>query len=505
MTTAAFGAYINAHYGPGGSIYLANGTLAGDRSVDGNSKFLHFNTLSNFTVRTSADIDLDPGGEVAIGISKSISFDAPIDTNVTIAYPRSEPRTNIQFASPGGGANPTNIRLTAFTDILLQPVGGNTIIGKNLAYYTGTGNDIADIDAGVDKTLVTKEWVNTSNGGIYGGSGSLIGSTIVTTGANDLTFTTTTGDILFNNNVGPNPTLLIDGATNTIGMGGNATLTEQLSIYNTTGSGNTTALGIYGNNTTGDQRATYINTTGAATNNTALQVNASGAATGNYALLVESGNVGIGVLTPTETVEVGTIGNVATLKFVDGNQAAGHVLTSDANGVATWTAPQVQTYQINGLAVKVGNSVNAASNPRQVMFACSMAGINNQGPCMIVNEDFTVTKVQIKWIGRTAPTIPPDALGQTADVNWILGKLTDPALTSDTNNALINFTSVLTLPNLQCSVLDTGTFIYKDSGPISASYQRDDILVLYYSAPTAGAMDWTSAIIDMTVAMTIEY
>jgi len=187
--------------------------------------------------------------------------------------------------------------------------------------------------------------------GIYGGSGSLIGPTVVTTGADDLTFTATTGNILFNNNVGPNPTLLIDGATNTIGMGGNATLTEQLSIYNTTGSGNTTALGIYGNNTTGNQRAAYINTTAAATNNTALQVNASGAATGNYALLVEEGNVGIGILTPTETVEIGALGNVATLKFVDGNQAAGHVLTSDANGVATWIAnPGVTTniYTSNG-------------------------------------------------------------------------------------------------------------------------------------------------------------
>ena len=187
--------------------------------------------------------------------------------------------------------------------------------------------------------------------GIYGGSGSLIGPTVVTTGADDLTFTATTGDILFNNNVAPNPTLIIDGATNTIGMGGNATLAEQLSIYNTTGSGNTTALGIYGNNTTGNQRAAYINTTAAATNNTALQVNASGAAIGNYALLVEAGNVGIGVLTPTETVEIGALGNVATLKFVDGNQAAGHVLTSDANGVATWIAnPGVTTniYTSNG-------------------------------------------------------------------------------------------------------------------------------------------------------------
>jgi len=179
----------------------------------------------------------------------------------------------------------------------------------------------------------------------------------------------------------------------------------------------------------------------------------------------------------------------------------------DLSQLADGIAPHiVQSHQVNGLATRIGDSSNLSNNPRQAMFACSMAGaLNSQGPCMIVNNDFTVTKVQIKWIGRTAPTIPIDALGQTADVNWILGKLTDPALTSDTNNATANFSSVLALPNLQCTALDTGTFIYKDSGPISASYQRDDILVLYFSAPTAGAMDWTSALIDMTVAMTIEH
>jgi len=186
---------------------------------------------------------------------------------------------------------------------------------------------------------------------------------------------------------------------------------------------------------------------------------------------------------------------------------AGDVLSAkNVSGDVEWVTPPPQSHQINGLAVNVGNSVISSNNPRQVMFACSMAGINNQGPCMIANNDFTVTRVQIKWIGSTAPTIPPDNLGRSATVNWELGKLTSTALSSDTTQATANFSSVLTLPNLQCTaVADTGTFIYKDSGPVSASYTDGDILVLYFSAPNHPSMDWSETALDMTVAMTIEY
>ena len=46
---------------------------------------------------------------------------------------------------------------------------------------------------------------------------------------------------------------------------------------------------------------------------------------------LNGGNVGIGISIPTEKLHV--VGNI---RMVDGNQAAGKVLTSDANGVASW-------------------------------------------------------------------------------------------------------------------------------------------------------------------------
>lgn len=47
-----------------------------------------------------------------------------------------------------------------------------------------------------------------------------------------------------------------------------------------------------------------------------------------------NGFVGIGTLTPTSALHV-----VGSPTFVDGNQGAGKVLTSDASGVASWAAP----------------------------------------------------------------------------------------------------------------------------------------------------------------------
>ena len=137
-----------------------------------------------------------------------------------------------------------------------------------------------------------------SSNGIYSGSGSLTSSTTVTMGANDLTFDTTGGDFLVNNNVAPDPVFLIDGGTNTIGMGGNATFVEQLSVYNANGSGNSTAIGIYGNNPTGSQVGMTVAVTAAATTNTALKISALGATSNNYAILTTDGQSGFGTTTP---------------------------------------------------------------------------------------------------------------------------------------------------------------------------------------------------------------
>jgi hypothetical protein len=53
-----------------------------------------------------------------------------------------------------------------------------------------------------------------------------------------------------------------------------------------------------------------------------------------------NGNVTIGMdttgSTTTQTLQIGEVGGVATLKYVDGNQSDGYILTSDDDGIATW-------------------------------------------------------------------------------------------------------------------------------------------------------------------------
>ena len=71
--------------------------------------------------------------------------------------------------------------------------------------------------------------------------------------------------------------------------------------------------------------------------------------------LVVEGNVGIGTASPDESLQVN-----GKIKMVDGNQAAGKVLTSDANGTGSWqTAAPVQA----------GEAITDASGFLTVTFA----------------------------------------------------------------------------------------------------------------------------------------
>lgn len=66
-----------------------------------------------------------------------------------------------------------------------------------------------------------------------------------------------------------------------------------------------------------------------------------------HALVTDQGNVGIGTPTPTAKLEVN-----GQLKMTGGNPAAGKVLTSDANGLASWQLPSsggVSNWQTNAL------------------------------------------------------------------------------------------------------------------------------------------------------------
>jgi len=103
---------------------------------------------------------------------------------------------------------------------------------------------------------------------------------------------------------------------------------------------NSIAIGTNASATGENSIAIGDNSSASAQNATALGHNAN-ATQANTVILgdVNNTNVGIGTSTPSEKLEIN-----GSIKIVDGNQGTGKVLTSDANGKATWVAPQDVTY-----------------------------------------------------------------------------------------------------------------------------------------------------------------
>jgi hypothetical protein len=265
------------------TIYSIDGTLTGDRLLTGANNFLHFKGLSEFTVDTAANINLGPGGEVLVANTKSISFDNPTGS-VTALKVRSSVSTYLSFENTGVGTPPTKVRLSGVDGIELYNNSGKTIIENNLAYYSGTGNSVANITADLNpKVIPSREWVNNAislTPTIYTTDGSLTGNRTVTLGAFDLIFD---GD-------GVNPPMLyLDASTDNVGIGA--------------------APGAYRLDVSGDQRIT-----GALTLGTPLAI----------------ANGGTGQITPQLATNALTRVGLATNE---------HVLTKDTGtGDAVWKA-----------------------------------------------------------------------------------------------------------------------------------------------------------------------
>jgi len=130
----------------------------------------------------------------------------------------------------------------------------------------------------------------------------------------------------------------------------NTTTGYQALFTNTTGNSNT-AIGYAADVSTGNL-----------TNATAIGANAQ-VSQDNSLVLGDAAKVGIGTSAPDEKLHV-----VGSIKMEDGNQVAGYVSVSDANGVMTWTDPATidtddQTLSLSGtqLTIADGNSVDLST------------------------------------------------------------------------------------------------------------------------------------------------
>lgn len=221
-------------------------------------------------------------------------------------------------------------------------------------------------------------------------------------------------------------------------------------------------------------------------------------------ILLGSGTSAISTLDLTTKGSI-VVGDGATDPIALGVGTNGHVLTADSTEASglKWAAPSGGTAKgiINGAADEIGVSSTAVSNPKQVTWAYPTISGSAYGPCMVVPIDMTVTHVSIKWQNTVAPTIPADPTGV---VDWQIGKLTNPADASDTQNGTVNYTNIANLSSLTINNSDSGTNFFK-SWTGTASFLAGDILVLLHSNPASSWSGTGVSTADCIVSMAVEY
>ncbi|MCI5056404.1 MAG: hypothetical protein MRY83_09875, partial [Flavobacteriales bacterium] len=108
---------------------------------------------------------------------------------------------------------------------------------------------------------------------------------------------------------------------------------------------------------------------------------------GGNALITGTGNVGIATATPAEQLHV-----EGSIRMVDGNEANGYVMVSDANGTGTWTAPASVgldgdwTISGNDIYSSVSGNVGIGTTTPQFRFTIEENSSNGNGPAVLVRN-----------------------------------------------------------------------------------------------------------------------
>ncbi|WP_336965135.1 hypothetical protein [Chryseobacterium contaminans] len=210
-----------------------------------------------------------------------------------------------------GTVNPTNkLDIRSSTNGALKIVDGTQ---GNAKVLTSDANGVA----------TWKDLPASANTNIYNSNGTLTGARTVAQGTNTLAFTSTATTGTNHFSVDGN-TFSVDAVTNRVGIG-TTTPKNMLDL----GTGNGKKLALW-NSAAGDDFYGLGNA------QNVLQLFAGAPDAGDPLMtLNKNGRVGIGTTAPTNVLDVRSNTNGA-LKIVDGTQGANKILTSDANGVATW-------------------------------------------------------------------------------------------------------------------------------------------------------------------------
>ena len=267
-----------------------------------------------------------------------------------------------------------------------------------------------------DRSLVDKEYVDnliSTGAGIYGGSGSLPSNININTNSFDIQMTgvggfyTTNPSASWSIGQGVSSQFQMYQVVTTHDVGHyiiqqktdvSSTVIAQRILSNSEKTGTGTIYGI-NNSIAGIHEAGT---------NVGIQVNVENALN-NYGMTIQNGSVGIGNTEPTETLHIENTGTNnggidARIKYVDGNEQLGYVLTSDADGVATWQTPTTgsglwtdvgaETY-LTSLTDEVGIGLIAPTAKLHVV------GSGGDGDDVIKLFSTTAMKMQMDLTGKT--------------------------------------------------------------------------------------------------------
>lgn len=179
------------------------------------------------------------------------------------------------------------------------------------------------------------------------------------------------------------------------GEGGNVGIGNHFpeSTLHITKPNDATTLTIGGNSQAGQYTALRLQTSENQGGYSNIQsIKYSGFDWGDLILNRDGGNVGIGTATPSTKLDV-----VGSIKIADGTQGSGKVLTSDANGVASWQSAS-------------SNFVDLSSNQ-------TVSGIKTWNDLAVFNNKI--------GIGTNSPTGPLDVEGPIPSGNAILDQQSD--------------------------------------------------------------------------------
>lgn len=127
----------------------------------------------------------------------------------------------------------------------------------------------------------------------------------------------------------------------------------------------------------------------------------------NLAMTIATSSVGIGTITPSTNLHV-----EGGFRYVDGNETSGYILTSDSNGLASWTASSNlglgsvnKEVDTRNYTANVTQSISHSLGTSDIIIQCFDSSGNNITPNTMkvtgatgVSIDFTSTLSNVKTV-----------------------------------------------------------------------------------------------------------